>query len=159
MIAGHDHGGSVDAWMRRAAKAGNPELLIQAFEQCFAALWGRAHHTLGDVTLTAIVDRVLYTAAERYSFLSGVEVDPSGLRTNGLRESARSANPAQLAEGIRFVLVEFLTVLGNLTAEILAPALQAELSRVAVDGGGPDPKTSQGEASTPARKGGEEVKG
>ena len=34
---------------------------------------------------------------------------------------------------MRFVLVEFLTVLGNLTAEILSPALHAELAREAED--------------------------
>jgi hypothetical protein len=33
-------------------------------------------------------------------------------------------------EGIRFVLVEFLTVLGNLTAGILTAELHAELSHV-----------------------------
>ena len=36
-----------------------------------------------------------------------------------------------LAEGIPFVLVDFLTVLGNLTADILTPVLHAELSKVA----------------------------
>jgi hypothetical protein len=40
----------------------------------------------------------------------------------------------ELREAIRFVLVELLTVLGNLTAEILTPALHAEISRVARPG-------------------------
>jgi hypothetical protein len=34
------------------------------------------------------------------------------------------------------VLVEFLTVLGHLTDEILTPALHAELARVALEGPG-----------------------
>jgi hypothetical protein len=36
----------------------------------------------------------------------------------------------ELVAGIRFVLVEFLTVLGNLTAEILTSELHAELSNI-----------------------------
>ena len=38
-----------------------------------------------------------------------------------------SASP--IVAAIRFVLVEFLTVLGNLTAQILTSALHAELSK------------------------------
>ena len=46
---------------------------------------------------------------------------------------------SELVEGIRFVLVEFLTVLGNLTAEILTPELHSELSNVVL------PKDIEGE--------------
>jgi hypothetical protein len=41
-------------------------------------------------------------------------------------------DPIELRRGIRFVLTEFLTVLGNLTAEILTPELHAALSNVAL---------------------------
>jgi hypothetical protein len=37
-----------------------------------------------------------------------------------------------LREAIQFVLVELLTVVGNLTAEILTPALHSELSNITV---------------------------
>jgi hypothetical protein len=37
---------------------------------------------------------------------------------------------SELEAAIRYVLVEFLTVLGNLTAEVLTPALHAELSKL-----------------------------
>ena len=88
-------------------------------------LWQRSQLTLGDVTLTAIVDRVLHLAGEQFPALGSVALSEAGL---SWREPPAGADPARLAEGIRFVLVEFLTVLGNLTAEILTPALHAELS-------------------------------
>jgi hypothetical protein len=127
----NDHGTCVDAWMDRAARNLPPERLIQLFEQGFAALWGRAQVTLGAVTLTAIVDRVLYTAAEQFPFLSSLKIEGTGIRYQELKERAGSLPQVSLAEGIRFVLVEFLTVLGKLTAEILTPALHSELSKVA----------------------------
>jgi hypothetical protein len=49
---------------------------------------------------------------------------------------------------MRFVLVEFLTVIGNLTAEILSPELHADLGRVAVPKASHQNKAVPG---TPAR--------
>ncbi|HSO00639.1 MAG TPA: hypothetical protein VLS89_20245 [Candidatus Nanopelagicales bacterium] len=125
-----EHSACVDAWMERTAAGLLSEPLLQAFEQAFGALWRRAHVTLGEVTLCAIVDRVLHNASERYPFLSWLRVESTGLRSEQLHEYAGRLTPDQLAEGIRFVLLEFITVLGNLTAEILTPALHAELSKV-----------------------------
>jgi hypothetical protein len=113
-------------------KASSPELVLQLFETALGALWRRAQVTLGDVTLTAIVDRVLYNAAEKFPLFSSLKVEPSGVRCQELRERAPSLRDSELREGIRFVLVEFLTVLGNLTAEILTPELHANLSKVAL---------------------------
>jgi hypothetical protein len=131
MVEETDHSTCVDAWIERAAKGLPPALLIQVFEDGFGMLWRRAHQTLGDVTLTAIVDRVLYTAAEQFPHLASLKVEATGVRFRELHEHASSLHHDQLAEGIRFVLVEFLTVLGNLTSDILTPALHAELSKVA----------------------------
>jgi hypothetical protein len=125
----NDHYARVDAWMDRATKEASPERLLAAFERAFGAMWQRARVTLGDVTLTAILDRVLYNAAERFPQLSSLEVDATGLRSDKVRERAGSLHADQLEEGIRFILVEFLTVLGNLTAEVLTPALHSELAK------------------------------
>jgi hypothetical protein len=134
MAADASHSACVDAWMERVAKDLPPERLIQAFEQAFGAVWRRAHQTLGDVTLTAIADRVLHNAAEQFALLSTLAVEVAGLRCQQLRERAAGLHREELAAGLRYVLVEFLAVLGNLTADILTPALHAELSRVSPRG-------------------------
>ena len=127
------HAACVDAWLERSAKDLSPELLLQLFEAALGALWARTVTTLGDITLTAIADRVLYYAAERFTFFSSLKVDPNGgIQSRELREQLGSVHDAELLQGIRFVLVELLTVLGSLTAEILTPELQAELSKVAL---------------------------
>ena len=79
------HAAAVDAWTAgRAAGTGN-ERVLQTFETAFAVVWRRANQTLGDITLTAITERVLYHSAALHPLLVGVHVDASGLRTDDLR--------------------------------------------------------------------------
>jgi hypothetical protein len=145
MLEANDHSACVDAWMERAAEGLPAARLVQLFERAFDALWRRAHVTLGEVTLGAIVDRVLYSASERHPILATLRLESTGLRCEELAEHAHGLPRAELAEGLRFVLTEFLTVLGNLTAEILTPALHAELSKVAEEDG-----AEAGPANAPA---------
>jgi hypothetical protein len=150
MVDEHDdHAACVNAWMERCAKELPPERLIQLFGQGFAAMWRRAHRTLGDVTLTAIADRVLHRAAEQFPTFSSLKVDVTGLQCDALRESAGGLQHDQLEEGARFVLVEFLTVLGNLTADVLTPALHSELSKVAPEERGRADTTPRGARRNP----------
>ncbi|MGA9523514.1 MAG: hypothetical protein WBV82_18775 [Myxococcaceae bacterium] len=143
--------------MEGAANGLPPERLILAFEQALDSLWRRAHQPLGEVTLAAIVDRVLYTAAEQYPILAPLKIDANGLRWQELRERAANMHDEQLTDAIRFVLVEFLTVLGNLTAEILTPSLHAALSAVTPEINR-DEKMSQRDRRGPPSLGGEDAK-
>lgn len=122
-----EHRLTVDAWCARLPGS-SIEALIQAFEGAFAALWQRSCLTLGEVTLAAIVERALHNATEQFPMLGSVELGPSGLRCENLRSQA-GLRRDEVSAAIRLVLVEFLTVLGSLTAEILTPALHAELSK------------------------------
>ena len=134
MIETDDHRTRVDALMGLAAKDSSPRRLLEVFEQGFGAVWRRAHATLGSVTLMAILDRVLYNAAGRYPVLAPLEMDESGLRVDKLREGIDGLERRPLEDALRFLLVEFLTVLGNLTAEVLTPALHSALAKAAVPG-------------------------
>jgi hypothetical protein len=128
VIDEYDHVACVKSWMKRAEGDGSPQQLIVAFEEGFGVLWRRAHQTLGTVTLMAIADRVLYTAAEHYKMLSVLKIDSTGILCCDLKAESGQLDQRQLTEGIRFMLVEFLTVLSSLTADILTPSLHAELS-------------------------------
>jgi hypothetical protein len=127
-----DHAAYVEAWLDEAGKGAPPAQLVTLFERALSALWRRAEVTLGEVTLTAIGDRVLYTASETHPFLSTLKLEEAGICFDGFRE--QGARQANLHEAVRLVLVEFLTVIGHLTDEILTPALHAELSKVAREG-------------------------
>jgi len=133
MVDEYSHRALAIRWSDDAAAGLPSEQAVQNFEAAFAALWRRANRTLSDVTLMAILDRVLYDAVERFPELSPLEVEPSGLRCATLRARADELDSAQLVEALQCVLAEFLTVLGNLVAEILTPALHAELATIAAE--------------------------
>ncbi len=121
----------VNEWMKRAVTVSQDQL-AGLFEKAMSALWHRTYSALGDITAAAIVDRVLYTATEKYSILGSLKLGfgAKGVNFAEFREQAGSVNDSELREAIQFVIVELLTVVGNLTAEILTPALHSELSNV-----------------------------
>jgi hypothetical protein len=127
------HEACVEAWLEQSAQDHAPEALLRLFEAALGKLWARTTITLGEVTLTAIADRVLYNASETFPLFSSLKVEAIGrVSFHELRQRAGSVSSSELMAGIRFVLVELLTVLGRLTAEILTPELHAELSSVAL---------------------------
>ncbi len=68
---------------------------------------------------------------------------------DGLRESLGVIPPEELTGAIRFVLVEFLSVIGHLTAEILTPALHAQLAASRPLLAPLNPRTPESEQVTP----------
>ncbi len=139
----NQHALRVEAWMQAAGQGLAADQLLQLFESALAALWQRAHKTLGEVTLLAIVDRVLHGAVGRAPLLATLEVDASGFHCDGLRR--RADGPAALAQAMQLFLGEFLAVVGSLTAEILTPALHAALSDVTAP---PDQRASRAARGT-----------
>jgi hypothetical protein len=131
MVDDNVHIRCVGDWMKHAARV-PPEERTGLFEKAVTALWLRTHSALGDITVAAIVDRVLCNATEKYPVLSSLKLDTSGISFEEFRQQAASINDRELIEAFEFVLVELLTVVGNLTADILTPALHSELSSVIV---------------------------
>jgi hypothetical protein len=120
----------VNIWLAQAAKGLPRERLLQLSEMAMAALWQRAYLTLGEITLAAITDRVLSTTAEKFPAFKSLKVTSTGIDWRGLREQHELLKKRELTDGIQFLIAEFMVVVGNLTAEILRPALQTELLKV-----------------------------
>jgi hypothetical protein len=130
-----DHGRVVDAWLDRSAAGLAPEQVVELLEATLGALLARTETTLGELTLAVIADRVLHNTVERYpAFAPLTFASGKGVRCDELRAHAGAVPAGELRAGVRFVLVELLTVLGNLTAEILSPELHAELSKTTPPG-------------------------
>ncbi|HEX7602820.1 MAG TPA: hypothetical protein VF316_14490 [Polyangiaceae bacterium] len=137
------HRAAVAAWMKKAGDGLPPARLVELAERACDALWSRARLSLGDVALAAIVDRVLSSASEKFPLLSPLTAGATAVRFGELRKRAGDVEPRALAEGIEYLVFEFLTVVGHLTAEILTPGLHARLSAVTLE---------QGERRTKPRK-------
>jgi len=131
-MSASNHGVTVDTWLAQFARASSGDLLL-VLDAALGALWRRTRSTLGEITMTAIFDRVLYNASEKFAFCGLLEVAASdGVRTRRLLEHPGPLEAAELLRGMRHLVVEFLTVLGNLTAQILTPALHAALLAVSL---------------------------
>jgi len=134
---GEQHAAFVDDWLERSARDLMPEALLRLFESALHALWDRTKTTLGEVTLIAIAERVLHEVCEKFPQFSCLKIKPAqGFQCRALAEHLDTMTSAQLRAAMRCVLVELLTVLGRLTAEILTPELHAELSRVVLPNAG-----------------------
>ena len=130
MSDAHDHSNHVNKWMTKAARDLSSDELLELFEQATGALWRRARLTLGSVTVTAVMERVLYNAAERFSPFESLKIVTSGIDCQELRDQTEIVDSEDLREAMRCVLVEFLVLIGNVTGELLTPALHSELSTI-----------------------------
>jgi hypothetical protein len=132
MVARSIHSETVRVWRKSWAEAGplSCEALVNLYERALDALWRRAHLSLGEVTLMAIVDRVLHEGSEKFPHLAALKVETSGVQFVGLRLVAAGIEPVLLDESLAFLVAELLRVFGTLTGEILTPGLHAELSKV-----------------------------
>ena len=124
------HSEVVSAWHDGWAGRLSQHELVDVYERTLDALWRRAHMSLGEVSLMAIVDRVLHQGVERFAHLAALRVESSGMHFEELRVNAPTLEVARLEESLRFLVIELLRVLGTLTGEILTPGLHEELRKV-----------------------------
>jgi len=128
-----DHSSHVNNWVGTAAKGLSSGELLQLSEMAMAALWFRAYLTLGELTVVAITDRVLAASAENFPPFQALKASPKGIDWRELHNQCEGLTERELTAGVHFLISEFIGVVGNLTAEILKPALQAELLKVRLE--------------------------
>jgi hypothetical protein len=123
---------AVRAWRNSLDGPLSPQALVDLYERALDALWRRAHMSLGEITMMAIVERVLHDGAGRFPHLAALHIETSGVRCAELRQAAQALDPALLEESLSFLIIELMRVFGTLTGEILTPGLHAELRKVQV---------------------------
>jgi len=129
----NSHRAAVDAWLALAVDLGSSAEVVHTFDQAFELVWNHVGAALGTVTLSAIAERVLHDAVARYPFLSAINPRPNGDARwrDTLRVRLAMVPRTDLLAGLRFGLIELLTVIGSLTAEILSDDLHAALAESA----------------------------
>ena len=127
---GKQHAACVRDWIDGAARDLPPAQRLALFERGLSAVWARARRTLGDVTLGAITERVLHDVSEAVPLASAIEPGEAGISLEKLRDRP---DLERLDEAVERTLVALMTLIGNLTAEILTPALHAALAKVSLE--------------------------
>jgi len=126
---------NVDVWLTLNASdtsSMTADGILRLFVRAIDAIWREAQEVLGEVTLTAIASRVLLTSKERFPGLTGITVEGDGFSFDTLWARVNSMPVEELKEPLRFLLIELLRVLGDLTGNVLTPWLHAELAKVAL---------------------------
>lgn len=123
------HADYVDAWWAGLAAKLPRAQLLEVFERALAAVWSQSRVTLGEITLRAIANRVLKTQKERFPWLAPLRAEASGISLAELREVNGGPSDHELAAALRALLVDLLSVIGNLTSEILTPELHGALAK------------------------------
>lgn len=125
-----DHTYQVDVWIKQNANGLPAEQLLIIFTAAIRAIQKRAATTLSEVTLTAIFNRILYTCQKKFPLLSETKTEQKDVSFDKIVEQARGLQPDEITNAFRFFLIELLTILGNLTANILTQSLYRELTKV-----------------------------
>ena len=147
MTDASEHARLVGAWIDTTAKGLATADLLILFERAVDAIWREASLTLGTVTLSAIVDRVIVTGTDSHPLLHSLTLTPTGIGFVDLRRKATNASQAPLRAAMAFFLVELLTIIGSLTAGILSADLHAALGRIKA----PDPTVGRGKRMKPGK--------
>lgn len=144
----------VDLWLKSLPQSLDAPAYIDAFQSALTAMHAKVNKTLGEITLRAIIDRVVHVCSEEYPFLSLIRILPDGgARCDELRRQVSALLPDELQQGTRHVLIELLTVIGTLTAELLTVELHdALLTSVAPGDGAAARPTTLPRPRTPTLK-------
>jgi hypothetical protein len=108
------------------------EELLELFEKALNELWSTARGPVSAITLTAIVDRVLFDASALHPEVLDLEVQDRGISFKHFRKRRIRMKPEALLAVTRLVLTEFLAIIGSITSDVLSPSLHVALAQVSL---------------------------
>lgn len=124
------HRAQVELWEKQNFQNLSPEQRAEIFGKAFELIFQRTLKTLSYVTLQVILDRVFFQSREKFSLLSDVKIEPTGFNFDLLIQNIKSYNSEIVSEAQAHLLVEFLGIVGSLTADILTVPLHEELHKL-----------------------------
>ena len=128
-----DHAKYVNTWMARATKGRPAASVLEQFEGAWGRLWRRSESAVGEIVLVSIAEMIRSNGADRYPFLSPLKLGTADVSCNMLLQAKPALEKSELQEGLGFLLSEFVTVVGDLTDQIISPGLYQELSRITLE--------------------------
>lgn len=127
------HAPCVDQWLARLPDDADAATVVTCAARALVALWTRANGTLGDVTMTVILRRVLHTSVARFPSLAPLSLQADRKLLHDVDATpVMDADANELRAAARFMVHELLSVTGTLTGDVLTPTLHAELARAPV---------------------------
>jgi len=128
------HEKQVRIWETENAKGLSKEQLVPLFAKAILAVEKRSLVTLSSVTVMVVADRAIHESKEKHPILANIKIDPNGMDFSELLKMNNSQVAEEACDALRYLLMEYLMVLGNITAQILTTALHRELMMVTGEG-------------------------
>lgn len=126
----NNHKEQVKLWEERNAPDLRDEQIIKIFENAILTVERRCLVTLSNITVQVVLDRVLHEGHLKYPPLSFITVELEGLNFSGLNHHSENYKIEEMKDALRYLLIEFLTVIGNITSDVLTLPLHKELMEV-----------------------------
>lgn len=114
----------IDAWLEQATKDLPSKKIVEVFGKALKSLSAKASRSLNRLTLMAIVNRVLFQCKDNYPLLQGLKVDHTGINFDEIQYQLENADPEELKESFRYLFVELLSVLGDITADVITSGIK-----------------------------------
>jgi hypothetical protein len=121
------HSKTVEDWFEVQAKKLPSQEQFLLLEKAIHAIEERASSTLSSITMTVILDRVLYQSQQEFPILKNAKMDESLLDFTAVDKTGA---PEKFIEALIYLLVELLRVLARLTANIITTPLHNELKKI-----------------------------
>ncbi len=130
------HSRAVGLWIEHVLPADDkltPKILIDEFEALLNTLLNSIRHSVGETTLSAVADRVLYNSSGHHPMLMKIHVRGPGFDFSKLREDSAIKDLKLIKNAFHYFITELLFVIGKLSGGSLSPRLHSVLdSRVSV---------------------------
>ena len=86
--------------------------------------------SVSDVVLAAVLERAVLNARDHFRWFRALPAVDHSIDVSFLRVPGGRVRAADVKEALRFVVVEFVAVNGNMTGETLSPAMHKALAKV-----------------------------
>ncbi len=114
----------IDAWLEQATKNLPAKKIVAVFSHALKALSRKASRSLNQLTLMAIVNRVLFQCKDKFPLLQNLKVDSTGINFDQYQFQLEQADAEELKESFRYLFVELLSILGDLTADVITSGIE-----------------------------------
>ena len=127
------HQDIVSLWEEKNIKGLCRDQAIQVFQNALQALQQRCLVTLSNITLQVILDRIIHQGIEEFPLLMEINLELDGLNFSNLHQKKDHFELSEINKAFRYLLIETLTIIGNITSEVLTAPLHKELMEVTIE--------------------------
>ena len=121
------HSQTIGNWVEKSTRALSKAEKIDLFEKSLLKIVSKCQTSLSEITLGAVLDRVLYNSSEQYPLLLSIHLKGVLLDFDHIRNHLDPVTDSEVNEAFHYLITELFFIIGNITAEQLTPLLLAEL--------------------------------